>query len=82
MTSTEQHATLGTLPAIFDMQQFMTLEVMTCSERPIAHVARKRRLVCVRVLVLGKICLTCETLSTNFTHDRGIFFVMLPFVFY
>lgn len=49
----------------------MTLEVMTRSERSVAHVARKGRLV--NVLVLGERCLSCEDLSTGF---------MKLFVFY
>lgn len=79
MTLAEQYATLGALPAIFDMQQFMTLEVMACSERSITHVARKGRLA--DTLVRRKICLTCEMLFTN-VADKGAFFFMLPFVFH
>lgn len=76
---TEQHATDATLPAIFDMQQFMALEVMNCIERTLTHVARKGRLGLT--LVLSEICLTCEMLSTVIT-DKGDFFVMQFFVFH
>lgn len=65
MTLTEQYATRVALPAIFDVQQFVTLEVMTRSERSIAHVARKGRLM--DTLVLSEVILTCENLSTHFT---------------
>lgn len=79
MKSTEEYATLAALSAIFDMQQFMTLEVMSCSERSFAHVARKGRLV--NTLVLGEIGLGCEEFSAIFT-DMFVSVFMKLFVFY
>lgn len=78
MTLAEEYTTLGTLPAIFDMQEFMTLEVMTSGERSVTYVARKGRLM--NTLVLSEICLTGEDLSTYFT-GKGLFFFMQRFVF-
>lgn len=77
MALTEEHTTLLALPAIFDMQQFMSLEVLTCIERSITHVARKG--ILVATLVLSEICMFCEKLSTMFT-DKGLWFFMQLFV--
>lgn len=75
MTFTEQHATCAALPAIFDVQEFMALEVVARSERPIAHVARKGRLM--EMLVLSEVFLTRETLSTHFTDKEPFFFTQM-----
>lgn len=80
MSSTKHDTTQAALPAIFDMQQFMTLEIMIRRKRSITNVAGKR-LIFVRTLVLSEISLRCEVLSTNFT-DEGLLFFMQLFVFY
>lgn len=81
VTLTEQRATPEALPAIFNMEQFMTLQLVNRGERSITHVARKEGLIPVHSMVLTEICLSYEAFSTIFT-DKGPLFFVQPFVFY
>lgn len=77
MTATEEHTTDAALPAIFDMQQFMTLEVLTCRKSSVTDVTWKGGVM--DMLVFSEICKTGEVLFTN-VAEKGPFF-MLMFVF-
>lgn len=79
MKLTEERTTLVALPAVFDMQEFVTLEILACSERSITNVTIKGRLF--YILELSNICLTGGELPTIFT-DTWPFSFMHQSVFH